>query len=80
MKKQKCFFIILYRPPDVSILYLQRAIDYICLRCQAESQTMFLIGDINVDFSKDNNPFKSVLDDYGLQNVIKEPTCFKNPH
>ncbi len=41
---------------------------------------MFLICDINVDFSKDNNPLKSVLDDYGLQNVIKGPTCFKNPH
>ncbi len=41
---------------------------------------MFLIGDINIDFSKDNNPLKSVLDDNGLQNVIKRSTCFKNPH
>ncbi len=51
--------------------------------CQVESQTMFLIGDINVDFSKDYNPLKSVLDDYGLPNVIKGQTCFKNlmyPH
>ena len=78
MKKQKWFFIILYRPPDVSIIYLRSAIDYICIRCQVESQTMFLIGDINVDFSKENNPLKCVLDDYGLQNVIKGPTCFKN--
>ncbi len=62
MKKQKCFFIILYRPPDVSIIYLQSAIDYICVRCQVESHTMFIISDINVDFSKDNNPLECVLD------------------
>ncbi len=72
------FFIILCRPPDVSIIYLRSAIDYICVRCQVESQTMFLIGDINVDFSKDNNTLKSVLDDNGLEHVIKGPTYLCN--
>ncbi len=80
MKKQKFVFIILYRTSDVSIIHLQSAIDYICVRCQVESQIMFLIGDINVEFSKENNPLKSAFDDHGLQNVIKGPTCFKNHH
>jgi hypothetical protein len=80
MKKQRWFFIIIYRPPDVSIVYLRSAIDYMCMRCQAISQTMFILGDLNVDFCKENNPLEYVLNDYSLINVIKGPTCFKNPN
>jgi hypothetical protein len=50
MKKQRWFFIIIYRPPDVSVVHLRSAIDYMCIRCQAESQTMYLLGDLNVNF------------------------------
>ncbi len=57
----------MYRPRNVSIIYLPRAIGYICVRCEVESQTILLIGDINVDFTKDNNKLKCLLNDHHLQ-------------
>ncbi len=77
MKKQRCFFIIVYRPPNISILHLRSAVDYMCLRSQAESQTMFLLGHLDIDFCKENNPLQCILDDYGLTNVVHGATCYK---
>lgn len=79
MKKQKWFYIIVYRPPNVSVYYLKCAIEYMCDRCQAQGRPMFLFGDLNVDFLKEPNPLSSVLEIYGLTNIITGPTCFKNP-
>ncbi len=50
-----------------------------CLRCQAESQTMFLLGDLNIYFCKENNPLQCILDDYGLTNVVHGAACYNNP-
>ena len=78
IKRQRIFFIIIYRPPSVSVTNLIYAIDYICLRCQALSQTLYLMGDLNVDFQCENNPLINVMNDYSLRNIISGPTCFKN--
>ncbi len=79
MKGEKWFFVSMYRPGSVSILHLRSAFDYICQRCNSEGRATFLMGDINVDFMKEKYVIQPELDVYGLVNLVKGPTCFKNP-
>ncbi len=59
--------------PYISHAYLK------CLRCQAKGQTMFLLGDLNIKFCKENNSLQCILNDYGLTNALHGPMCFTNP-
>ncbi len=79
MKGEKWFFISVYRPGSVSILHLRNALEYMCQRCGSEGRATFLMGDINVDFLKDKFLIQHELDIYNMTNLIKGPTCFKNP-
>ncbi len=38
-----------------------------------------LVGDLNIDFFKENNPQQSILNDYWLTYVVHGSTCFTNP-
>ena len=38
---------------------------------------MILLGDFNVEVN--DNHMKSFCENYGLKNLIKQPTCYKNP-
>ena len=78
VKKEKWFFIHIYRPPRVSITFLRDSIDYKYQRCNYESKTIFVLGDLNVDFLKGKNPLQDTLDVFNLKNVIVGPTCFKS--
>ncbi len=40
---------------------------------------MFLLGDLNIDFCKENNPLQCILNDYGLTDGVHGPSCYKNP-
>ncbi len=40
---------------------------------------MFWLGDLNIDLCKENNPLQCILNDYGLTNAVRGPTCFRNP-
>ncbi len=44
MKKEKWFFIGIYRPGSVIIMHLKSAIEYICQRCNAEGRATFIMG------------------------------------
>ena len=40
-------------------------------------ENMFLIGDFNCEMSEE--PMKEFCNNYNLKNLVKTPTCFKNP-
>ena len=52
--------------------------DYTSHKCLEQTEVVFLLGGLNIDFGKDINPLSDILDLYGLENMIKGPTCFKN--
>ncbi len=79
MKKEKWFFIGIYRPGSVALAHLKSAIEYMCQRCNAEGKAVFILGDINVDFLRHKNSIQDELDVFYLQNLVEGPTCFKNP-
>ncbi len=41
-----------------------------------DHQTIFLLGDLNIDFCMENNLLQCIINDYGLKNVVHGPTCF----
>ena len=78
LKKQKWFFVTMYRPPSVSIAALRDALNYLYTRCENESNNIVILGDLNVNFCLESNPLKDDLDIYSLKNIVKGPTCFKS--
>ena len=78
MKKQKWFFILMYRPPSVNVNMLRGAIKYLYDRCQNESQNIVILGDLNVNFNDAQNQLQDELDIYALSNIVNGPTCFKS--
>ncbi len=46
MKREKWFFIGIYRPGSVIITHLKSAIEYICQRCNAEGKATFIMRDM----------------------------------
>ena len=47
-------------------------------KCLVECKSVYLLGDLNVDFNLSPHVLSDVLDAYNLRNVVKEPTCFKS--
>ena len=78
VKQKRWFFVVLYRPPNVSVNYLKSAMDYTNHKCLEQAEVVFLLGDLNIDFGKDINPLSDILGLYGIENMIKGPTCFKS--
>ena len=56
IQRRKWFFVTVYRPPKVNVCHLRSGIEYICQNCFSESSSVFLLGDVNVDFLQDVNP------------------------
>ena len=56
VKQERWFFVVLYRPPNVSINYLKSAMDYTSHKCLEQTELVFLLGGLNIDFGKDINP------------------------
>ena len=78
LQKEKVFFLLLYKPPNVNDCHLVNVISNVIDRCIIISKSFYLIGDFNVDLSKIPNSLTSLFDAYDLKNVITKPTCFKN--
>ncbi len=60
MKKEKWFFIGIYRPGSVGISHLKSAIEHMCQQCSAEGKATFILGYINVDFLKILTQYKMI--------------------
>ena len=78
LRKEKWFFIIVYRPPSVNVRFLNEALEKMCETCQSQGKSLFIMGDINVDLLKCTTPVSDIIDVFGMKNLIKGPTCFKS--
>ena len=77
-KSEKCFFILIYKPPNVQANALNNVMTHILDKCLVECKSVYLLGDLNVDFNLSSYVLSDVLDAYNLRNVVKGPTCFKS--
>lgn len=74
----KRFIVTMYRPPNVHVSNLQRVLTEIIDKTAAESSQVYVLGDLNVDFSVKTNALTDTLDVLHLSNLIEGPTCYKS--
>ena len=72
------FFLHIYKPPNVNVNILNHAIECMLNMCFQESNNVFIIGDLNVNFLHHPNQLTQVCDNFDLRQIVKEPTCFKS--
>ena len=72
------FFLHIYKPPNVNVIHLNNALETMLNNCFSESDSIFVVGDLNVNFKLNPNQLSNICDSYDLKQIIKGPTCFKN--
>lgn len=72
----KTIVICIYRTPNSNILVFIEILDNVLNELTKKQKKVILIGDFNINFLDDkvNTQLLSVLNSYGLQTVIDEPT------
>ena len=78
IRKETWFFIIVYRPPSIHVMYLNTALEKMVEKCQCLGKSVFVMGDLNIDFSKETTPLSGFLETFGMKNMVKGATCFKS--
>ena len=75
IKTRKWLFIGAYKPPNQSEEYFLNNISN-CLTSYLEKfDNVLILGDLNM--VPENKKLQTFLDSYSIENLIKEPTCFK---
>ena len=72
------FFLHIYKPPNVHVNFLSNALEIMLNKCLSESETVYVIGDLNINFANSANNLSEICDTYDLKQLIKDPTCFKS--
>ena len=78
LNKISMFFICVYKPPNVNNDHLKCAIEEMLNQCNQQSEYVYIIGDMNINFMNNSNALTDTLISFDLKQMIKEPTCFKS--
>ena len=77
LRKQKWLLFVGYNPHKVNISHFLKNVGSTLDRYLGTYDNLLLIGDFNSE--TEENDMKEFCDSYNLKNLIKEPTCYKNP-
>ena len=80
LNKEKWFIISIYRLPHSCVNDFENILCKMLDKALCESNMIVIIGDINIDISKQcSNTYKlrDILNLYNLHNKVDSPTCFK---
>ena len=75
--KERWIYVEGYKPPGIPEMAFYDVFSTLCDLILQESQNIVILGDYNCDFMTDN-PLKDICENFDLQNLITDPTCFKN--
>ena len=64
------FFICIYKPPNINNDHLKHAIDEMTPKCNLESNYIYIIGEMNVNFMTKNNVLIDTLNSFDLKQMI----------
>lgn len=82
LKKEKWFMVSTYKPPSIKDSIFVDELCKICDRLLIESQSIVILGDVNIDMksvdSNCSNALHNFCTSYSFSNVVKETTCFKS--
>ena len=57
---------------------MKTALEYVVNDIDIEKSNVIIIGDVNINMSTNDDDVTEFLDIYGMTNIVKTPTCFKN--
>jgi hypothetical protein len=77
-KSNKYFFIIVYSSPSTPFTVFNETLSCLIEKCLSESDTIYIMGDININLLQKKNKLHELLACFGLSNTVKGATCFKN--
>ena len=76
-EKERWIYIVGYKPPGIKDTAVYDVLSTMCDLILQESENVVILGDYNCDFMVDN-PLKDICETFDLQNLVNDPTCFKN--
>jgi hypothetical protein len=80
INKKKLLYVCLYKPPKVSNDHLNYVLEETANKSQGSFDSVYILGDLNVNMLKVPNVVSNFNDIYGFTCLINEATCFKgNP-
>ena len=79
LKGEKMFFIAIYKPPELNNECLSSFLETVCTMCLRECKSIYVMGDVNINFNCKPHSLTGTLNVLNIKNIIKGPTCFKNP-
>ena len=65
------FFLHIYKPPNINVAHLNRALEVMLNKTFTQGDTVYIIGDLNVNFMQKPNSLCNICDTYDLKQVIK---------
>ena len=78
IRHEKWLFIGIYKPPVVHVNNSITGLSDLLNHSQGNFKSTYLLGDININMLDPPSNFNDLIELYGLNNVIKDPTCFKS--
>jgi exonuclease III len=78
LRKQKWFFVSVYKPPPVKHDCFINELSGLCEKMLSESSDILFLGDMNINMQLENNKLNDFCAVFGFKNMVKEPTCFKS--
>ena len=78
LRRKKWVLFAGYNPNKNYITNFKKNIGTSLNKHMSSYDNLILVGDFNSEMSE--NEMKEFCETYHLKNLIKEPTCYKNPH
>jgi hypothetical protein len=78
-RKEKMFVVLIYKPPNVSNEQCINQLSSLLDKCYMECKSVYIMGDMNINFNNLPCKMEQFMNQYGLTNLVKGPTCFKSP-
>ena len=75
--KERWIYVVGYKPPGIKDMTFYDVFSTLCDLILQESTNIVILGDYNCDFMADG-PLEDICETFDLQNLVTEPTCFKN--
>ena len=78
LRREKMFYILVYKPPRIQNYIFIDHVSSVLDKCLTECRSVYIIGDVNINFQNLPENVINFLNMYNLKNLVCEPTCFKS--
>ena len=78
VKSEKWLFCSMYKQPKVTDNDFKYVFDQFINDINSKYSNVVIVGDLNINMSRQSHCLNDIMNTYGLSNIIKSPTCYKS--